>query len=377
MEAELKRLAARGLGRRLPKPARPDQSSLVYPFDPELAWLALRYARTPSRLLWDVLELKASRLEPLHRAALDGLRALRPAWLADGTRFTVEVRRAEAFAAGPLQIRGTIKNALLDHAREAGLRVELSPEDAQLCLRVEAEVDRVRLSIDLGGRSLHRRGQRTWVGEASLKETLAAQILTLARWDARTEALVDPMAGTGTFALEGAGAAVGAPTWAGVPPVGALPPFSGLDRAAPELFPGTTPPIAAIEVHTPSHRALRANLERAGLDRVATWHADFRDIPADALVKQWPGVEERPEQGLIVVNPPYGERLERGRGRDPELEALYEDLYDWWCSFGAGWRIALLGPGRALKAAFGGQPSLDKPMKNGPLSVNLLVYSAA
>lgn len=375
MEAELKRLAARALGGRLPKPRRDDPQTLVYPFAPDLAWLALRYARTPSRVLWDVLILEASRLEPLYDRIVDALSALEPEWLKSSPGFSVEVRHAEAFAAGPLQIRGTVKNAVMDYGRAKGLKLELAPGEAELTLRVEAESDRVRLSIDLGGRSLHRRGQRTLVGEASLKETLAAQILTLARWDARSEALVDPMAGAGTFALEAVGAALGASTWPQTPPIGRVAPFDELEHDAPELFPGTPPSIAAIEVHTPSHRALRTNLERAGMDHVAAIHGDFRDIPVDLLVERWDGLEALPERGLIVVNPPYGERLEQGRGHDPELEALYGDLYEWWQSFGQGWRIALLGPGRPLKAAFGGHPQLDKPMKNGPLSVNLLVYS--
>lgn len=372
MEAELKRLAARALGGRLDRPERVDPQTLRYPFDPRLAWLAVRYARAPSRVVWDLVEIHADRLEPLHADLVEALGATRPPWMVDGAGFSVEVRRSDAFAAGPLQIRGAVKNALLDAARRHGQRLLLDPEQPRLSFRVEADRDRVRLGLDLGGRSLHRRGQRTLVGEASLKETLAAQVLLLARWDPRSEALVDPMAGAGTFLLEAAGAAVGAPTWREPPPLAAVPPFSELDPAMPELFPGTRPPLAAIEVHTPSHRALVENLRRADLEAAAL-HADFRDLPVEHLVERWPAVEALPPRGLIVVNPPYGERI-GGRGHDPELDALYDDLYRWWRSFGPGWRIALLGPGRALKAAFGDRPRLDKPMKNGPLSVSLLVY---
>lgn len=374
MEAELKRLASRALGGRLPRPRRLDTQSLAYPFAPELAWLAVRYARTPSRVLWDLLEVEAGRLEPLHDMVFEALVNAPPAWMTAGQSFSVEVRRSDAFPAGPLQIRGAIKNALLGASRQIGQPLRLDADNPQLLYRIEADGERARLSLDLAGRSLHRRGARTHVSEASLKETLAAQILLLARWDPRSEALVDPMAGAGTFLLEAAGAASGSTVWpeGSLPPVAELEPFSRLDREAPPLFPGDLPPLAGIEVHTPAHRALTDNLRRDG-SPAHTLHADFRDVPPDRLAEVF-GDSELPERGLLVVNPPYGERLEQGRGRDPELDALYSDLYAWWQGFGAGWRIALLGPGRWLKDVFGAQPRLDKPMKNGPLSVSLLVY---
>lgn len=374
MEAELKRLAGRALGGRLPRPRRLDTQSLAYPFDPQLAWLAVRYARTPSRVLWDVAEVEADRLEPLHDALYEAIIQARPPWMVAGRSFSVEVKRSDTFPAGPLQIRGAVKNALLGASRQLNAALRLDTENPDLHLRIEADGQTARLSLDLAGRSLHRRGARTHVAEASLKENLAAQILLLARWDARHEALVDPMAGAGTFLLEAAGAAEGATIWppASSPPVSEFEPFSGLDRETPPLFPGDPPPLAGIEVHTPAHRALVANLARADVS-AGVVHADFRDVPPDRLAEVL-GAQALPTRGLVVVNPPYGERLEQGRGRDPELDTLYTDLYHWWQGLGPEWRIALLGPGRWLKEVFGDRPRLDKPMKNGPLSVTLLVY---
>lgn len=375
MEAEVKRLAARALGGRAPRPTRANPQTLVYPFEPELAWLLVRYARTPSRVLWDLFRASGTRLEELHRGVLAALEVDTP-WLADGLGFTVEVRRSDAFPAGPLQIRGVVKNALVEASEVKGRPLRLAPHDPDLVFRVEADAEGAVVALDLAGRSLHRRGYRREVAEASLKETLAAQILILARWDPRTEALLDPMAGAGTFLLEAAGLAVGAPVWrAPAEPVARRhPPFAALPAEAPDLFPGRLPPLAGIEVHTPAHRALVRNLGDAGLSgAAAAVHADFRDLPPDVLADRW-GRARLPDRGLLVVNPPYGERLEQGRGRDPELEALYADLRDWWSALGRGWRIALLGPRRTLMSSFGTRPRLDKPMKNGSLSVSLLLY---
>src|SRR5207237_747879 len=72
------------------------------------------------------------------------------------------------------------------------------------------EARRTVTGIDIGGGARHRRGARVAVGPAALRETMAAQMIMLSRWDARTEPLVDPMAGSGTIPIEAAGLAVGA-----------------------------------------------------------------------------------------------------------------------------------------------------------------------
>lgn len=373
MEAELKRIASRGLGGRLPKATKNGTYSISYPFDADLGWLAARYARTPSRVVWDLFETNSQRLEPLYSDIYEYLSNTKPIWLKPNLNFSVEVVRSHGFPAGPLQIRGTVKNALIAASESLSCPLTLNSESPQLYFRVEADEDRVVVSIDLGGKSLHRRGLRSWTSEASLKETLAAQMLILSRWDPRTEALIDPMAGAGTIVIEAAGAAVGQSIWptGTLPPAHHFPPFDSLGPEQKELFPGSYPPIAAIEVHTPTHRNLLSNLESANLmETVVTMHGDFRDAVLDRLWSQ----QATPERGLVIVNPPYGERLEQGRGQDPELDALYEDLHEWWRALDGEWRIAVLGPGRLLKSIMGSHPRLDKPMKNGPLSVSLLVY---
>lgn len=375
MEAELKRLAVRGLSQPPGKPERLTEQSLRYPFRADLAWLAVRYARTPSRILWDILDVQAERLEPLYERCLHGL-ASRLAWLEPNLSFSVDVRRSDDFAAGPLQIRGVVKNALVAAAEGLRCPLRLDAQNPDLLFRVEAGESRVVVSIDLAGRSLHRRGARVHVAEASLKETLAAQLLLLARWNPRREALIDPMAGAGTLLLEAAAMAQGASIWPSAerPPVHRLRPFRELEQDAPDLFPGPLPPLVGVEVHTPAHRAFTTNVSRARLgSAIRILHGDFRDMPPDQLT---PKVDPS-EPGLVVANPPYGERLAEGRGRERELQGLYEDLRDWWRSLGPGWRLALLGPGPALRAVFGDRPRLNKPMRNGALRVALLVYESS
>ena len=98
--------------------------------------------------------------------------------------------------------------------------------------------------LDLGGGARHLRGQRVAEGPAPLRETLAAQLLMLSKWMPHAEPLVDPMAGSGTIAVEAAllarGFALRKPQQ-----LPALAAFDGLPEQAPPLYADTRPRILA------------------------------------------------------------------------------------------------------------------------------------
>ena len=375
MEAELKRLAVRALGERTDlKAARLDQQNLRYPFDPGLAWAAMHYMRTPSRVMWDLAELGASRLEPLY----DEVRAVVAqgpgGWLADGLSLSVEVKGVKVFPAGPLQIRGTVKNGLMDGARDAGVRLRLAPEDPDLCFGVQEVGDRLVLGLDLAGQSLHRRGYRLSTSDAPLKENLAAQLLMLARWDARSEALLDPMMGGATLAVEGALMAAGAPLWRRhTPAAHRLPAFAeGSERPRPDLVPGRPPAIFGNDVDGAALRAAKDNCARAQVDdRVTLIQGTFHDLSKERLQRAWRdgGRAGTPElsRGLVICNPPYGERV----GHDEDILVLYEELALLLPRRPPGPRARDPGPAEAQKAHVqrppqGPRPRLRPPDLRGP-----------
>ena len=377
MEAELKRLGPRAIENfGFPKPRRLDQHTLLYPFDPELAWMAVHYMRTPSRVIWDLYECESVRLEPLYEEIKRWIRKEDRAWLKTGRSFSIRVNRAPRFEAGPLQIRGTIKNGLIDGAPKKKLR--LDPEAPDLTfVASEDEQGKLHLGLDLLGHSMHLRGYRLEEGPAPLKESLAAQMLILARWDARSEALIDPMSGAGTLAAEAALMATGEPLRPGkkttAERLGLLP-----QKETPALFPlrpGTAPLIIANELHTPTHAIMCKNLERAGVkDRVVALHGDFRNLTQRRLARDLKNKTGASlERGLIVCNPPYGERL----GSDPQaLKQLYQDLRSWCFSVGSqgDWRAAFFVTSPDFERIFGVEPRMKKPMRNGALKIWLLVY---
>jgi putative N6-adenine-specific DNA methylase len=244
MEAELKRLVMRSpFDVRLDKPKREGEETLLYTFDARVAWVAACHHRTSSRISWDLCSSPAVRLEPLFAGLLSALSS--DDRLPDGKhlRFSVEVGSSSDFEASPLQLRGVVKNALVEALASRGVASDVDGDapDVVFVARRAGTPDarRTVVGIDVGGGARHRRGARVAAGLAPLRETLAAQLIMLSRWDARTEPLVDPMAGSATIPIEAAGLAVGAAIRHPADlPLRHLAAFRGLPNETPDLFPG-------------------------------------------------------------------------------------------------------------------------------------------
>lgn len=272
----------------------------------------------------------------------------------------------------PLRLRVTCRTSRLMHSErvEATLREAVgqalgapapdAADDGQLVL-VRIVDDLVELSVDSSGELLHRRGQRTSVAAAPLRETLAAGVLALLGWHGERP-LADPLCGTGTFLLEGALLASGrAPglerdfafmNWPGWRP-GLWAELCRQARAAEHPCPVE---ISGSDAAPTSLEAARANLERGGAAELVT----LRHLPLAEL-------PEQPGGGLVVCNPPYGKRLAAGT-----------NLESWYARFGRdlrraypGWQLAFLCPEPALAKASGLPLRELARLDNGGLRVGL------
>ncbi|WP_428264884.1 hypothetical protein [Haliangium sp.] len=387
MHAELLRLAWRGLSLRPPEPRKAGTGTLIYPFDPALAWLAVRYHRTATRALWDLYESRAARLEPLYEDLLEDVAADHRGWAWDGARISVQVRNVGAFPAGERQIVGTVKNALIDGARARGVRLDVDPRAPDIHVAVRMHDDALSVSLDLAGASLSQRGYRARHGHAPLREHLAAVLLMLARHDPRRTLLLDPMCGAGTICIEAALLARAAPLAPErVPACARLPAFAALrDQATgdPDLFPATESLVIGNDIDARALSAARANARAAGV--TCAWlRGDFRTVTPAAIEPELTRWRERVESGadparsgrggradppgLILSNPPYGHRLD-----DREVLPLYRDLGH-WCDQFPGWRAAFLVGHPGFEAAFGRRPRVRKPLNNGSLRAFFLLY---
>ena len=374
MAAELIRMAQRAVRLRPPEPRKEGLGQLIYPFDRDLAWAAVTYMRTPTRVLWDVYRSRATRLEPLYDELVADVREDRRALWRDGDGISVEARRVEEFAAGERQIVGTVKNALVDTLAGRGIRVHVDPHrPATRWVARQDDRGELVISIDLGGGSLSQRGWRREAGEAPLREHLAAVLLMLCRFDPRKDALVDPMCGAGTIPIEAVHAARATPRR--TPALDAL----GIRHASEDatepqpLYPDAAPLVIGCDVDLNVLAAARDNARAARVAEDITWQrADVATL-APSLVADIARERGRepPATGLLLANPPYGERLD-----EHDLELIYDALAR-TCERFRGWRAGFLVANPLLERIFMrsiGRPKIKKPLANANLRAYFYLY---
>jgi 23S rRNA (guanine2445-N2)-methyltransferase / 23S rRNA (guanine2069-N7)-methyltransferase len=292
-----------------------------------------------------------------------------------------EGRLAVDFASSRSHIRHsrfgaqTVKDAIVDQLRDASGRRPSVDRDRP-DVRINAHVDRdvATIAIDLAGESLHRRGYRHHSGPAPLKENVAAAILLHGRWPemaAQGKPLLDPMCGAGTLVIEAALMAADAAPGLTREYFGLLG-WRGhdatlweqlLDEARQRRSAGISrlPAMAGFDVDPAAIARAADNLQYAGLDDLVT--LECRSI--EQLQSPWPE-----QTGLLVCNPPYGERL----GAATELSELYGAMGEALrCGF-AGWRAMLLVGNATLSARLGVRVRATHKLDNGPLVCQLNEY---
>lgn len=269
-----------------------------------------------------------------------------------------------------------VKDAIVDRLRTAGGERpsidKLNPD-----LRVHLRLDRGEavLSLDLSGHSLHQRGYRLQQGAAPLKENLAAAVLIRAGWPriaAEGGALADPMCGVGTFLIEAALMAAdiapnlkrerwGFSNWLGhVPAIWKKLHAEAEQRAAAGL---AKPPlwIRGYEADPRLIQPGRNNVERAGLSEwVKIYQGELGSF------------EPRPDQnqkGLVISNPPYGERL----GDEASLLYLYQNLGERLRQACLGWEAAVFTGAPELGKRMGLRSHKQYSFWNGALACKLLL----
>jgi 23S rRNA (guanine2445-N2)-methyltransferase / 23S rRNA (guanine2069-N7)-methyltransferase len=268
-----------------------------------------------------------------------------------------------------------IKDAVCDNLRDAtGERPNIKPERPDVLLHLHVEGPTALLSVDFSGESLHRRGYRSEGGRAPLKENVAAAVLLRAGWPgifAGGGVLLDPLCGSGTFLTEGALIAADTAPALGREYFGFLG-WRGhdarlwerlLDEARARRVAGAALArrcILGSDADADAVRMTLANGEQAG---VADWlHAEKR-----ALAEI---VRPRAETGLIVANPPYGERI----GAESGLPALYSELGSVLRDRFQGWQAAILTGNPPLARNLGIYAKRTHRFYNGAIECRLLRF---
>ena len=302
-------------------------------------------------------------------------------WFTTRQRFKVEVT-AQHSPLKSLNFAGLkIKDAVADRFRQkGGVRPDVDTQHPDVRIYVHLTSDMATLYIDTSGEPLFKRGWREDKGEAPLKETLAAAMIAASGWDA-TMPLYDPCCGSGTIAIEAAQVACA------IAP-GLLRRF-GFEKLLPyqehvwrELWEeakaaqrAPTAPVFGSDVAFRMVDFAQRNAQRAGV-------ADAVQLRGGDALQRMPPASE---PGVMLVNPPYGERIETagvaGRSQGGRERAQVDDGADFftqlaahWKRHYAGWTAWILTPDFKLPTRMRLKESRRVPMWNGPIECRLFRF---
>ena len=340
-----------------------------------VAYRACLWSRLANRILMPVVEFDAPDADALYA----GLRQV--AW---GDLFGHRSTLAIDFSGTSGAIRNTrfgvqkSKDAVMDWFRaNGGHRPQVEPRTADIRFSLRLSRNRLSVALDLSGGSLHQRGYRSSAGQAPLKENLAAALLLRADWPgmaARGGALIDPMCGSGTLLLEGALMAAdiapglerrrfGFEHWRehNADQWGAM-----LAEARGRAERGRSAQLPEIRGYDADPRVIRRaeeNIARAGLEKSVR-------VSCKPLAELKKPTHKPLPDGLVISNPPYGERL----GDKGSLAYLYQELGRVLATEFDGWQAAILTSDLELGKAIGLRSHKRYTFWNGPIEAYLLLF---
>jgi len=276
-------------------------------------------------------------------------------------------------------IQGMVQKAIYKKLGDIWHMTTLPETGDEVDIRVYIDENMALILLDLSGLPLHKRGYRADVGLAPLRETTAVDMLQLMMWRRKTP-LHDPFCGSGTIAIEAMLYAYNvAPGFGRRFAVETLPVFNKQHaveirkQEAAKIRTDVEARITGSDIDPVAVERARKNAEYAcvtagralqliGSDarikRPDFTQADFRDLQAP-----YP-------EGLLLCNPPYGERL----GDEHEAEALYKDM---GCLFSAfpGWEIGVITSNAKFQECIGHYATLLKGLKAGNLDTCFYIYT--
>ena len=343
--------------------------------DASFGYRACLWSRLASRVLLPLSVFEADTADALGAgvAAIDWSEHLDP----DGT-LAIDAHGSTRGLTNAAYAAQRAKDAIVDQFRErTGTRPSVSNDRPSIRLNLALRQGRAHLSLDFAGGALFMRGYRRGQGEAPLKENLAAAMLLRGRWPeiyAAGGALVDPMCGAGTLLIEAAWMAADVAPGLQREHFG-FEGWRGFDRAAWEALvaeardrarAGLTalrPVFHGADRNAAVLGAAKQNAQAAGV-------AGFIRLSHAAIER----LDAPPSEhaGLVIANPPYGERL-------GEVEALRET----YAAIGAtlkrafvGWTAAVITNDEGLGRAIGLKPERRYKLYNGALECVLLCYDS-
>ena len=344
--------------------SRVEDGRVLFKGDSEAVARANIFLRTAERVLICVGEFTAKTFDEL----FEGTKAL--PWEEfipkDGRFWVKKAASVKSALFSPSDIQRIMKKAMVERLK---LRYGISHFEESgndYPLRVFLYKDRVTVALDTTGESLHKRGYRKKQGTAPIAENLAAGLLMLTKWN-KTIPLIDPFCGSGTIAIEAALMAANmapgamrdftAMDWSGI--VDKKSWYRALDEARSLSTPIPKSEIQGYDIDPAMVRISRENAERAEvLDFLHFQERDVKDLKSGH------------REGIVVTNPPYGERMEEN-----------EELHEAYRSLGSamrglkGWEIYVISSYEKGIGLLGKKPDKNRKIYNGMLKTYFYSFS--
>ena len=297
---------------------RVEDGRVTFAGDEDAICRANIFLRTAERILLKVGQLHAVTFDEL----FEGIKAL--PWEnyipSDGKFWVAKASSVKSKLFSPADIQSIVKKAIVERLKGVYFLQWFPETGAEYPIRISFMKDEAVVCLDTTGLSLHKRGYRTMVSKAPIKETLAAALLMLTPWH-KDRIRVDPFCGSGTFPIEAAMMAANiapgmnrsftAEKWTNF--VGRKYWYGAIDEANDLVDDQIETDIQGYDIDGDIIKAARQNAREAGVDHLI----HFQQRPLSEL-------SHPKKYGFIVSNPPYGERLEE----KSHLPALYTEIGD-------------------------------------------------
>ena len=322
------------------------------------------FLRTAERILLKVGKLKAVTFDELFEQIKD------LPWEdyipSDGKFWVAKASSVKSRLFSPSDIQSIVKKAIVERLKNI-YHIEWFPETgAEYPIRISFMKDEALVCLDTTGLSLHKRGYRSMVSKAPIKETLAAALIMLTPWK-KDRILVDPFCGSGTFPIEAAMIAANiapgmnrsftAEKWTNLLERKWW--YQAVDEANDLVDDNIETDIQGYDIDGEIIKAARQNARDAGVEHLI----HFQQRPLSQL-------SHPKKYGFLISNPPYGERLEE----KSQLPGLYTEIGERFQNLDS-WSMYLITSYEDAEKYIGRKADKNRKIYNGMLKTYFYQFS--
>ncbi len=331
----------------------PERRAVSFMGDKALLYKANFLLRTALKVLKPIAQFRIDKKEDLYNHAKN---IPWTDYLTLGKSFSIESTVQSDLFVNSMYASLKVKDAIADYFRESlGKRPSVNPEDPDIIVHLYLMGDYCEVSLDSSGESLHKRGYRMGQVEAPINEVLAAGMIMLTGWKGDSD-FMDPMCGSGTLLIEAAMIAKGIPAGIYRKSFGFEKWLDFDETLFSEIYDADHEKESSVRIYgsdisVQSCAIARANIKNAGLSKaIEVETKDFMELDPPF------------SEGIIMTNPPYGERL-----KTRSVPELYKSVGDVLKQKYAGYTAWIISGSEDGFKSIGLKPSRKIELFNGSI----------